>query len=388
MMKPNPGGYIRPKDVIGRDRVLKQIFRILERQSLVLTAERRMGKTCILKKMKAEAPATHLIVYHDLEGIKTPLEFSKLVFKDVEQFLSAKKRLTTKGRQVYEKLEGLEVKGLGKLPATAPQPWKELLTETIKDLQEHQDKPVIFLWDELPLMIQKIIQTDRESATELLDMLRYLRQMNSQIRMIYTGSIGLHNILSGLKESGYSNEPINDMYIFDLSPLSDKDADDLVLQLAEGEDIQLTSKEEMARKIAKAVDNIPYYIHHVMDHAFDLEEALDETGLNTIILRGLTQARDAWDMRHYHDRISDYYKPEQQITARYLLDIFSLSDHALSLNDLVNQLSAKTEKTDEEEVRVVLRLLLQDHYIYQDLDGKYCFQYTLIQKWWKLYRGP
>ena len=68
-MRANPGGYIPPQEVIGRNRLIAQLWRILARQSLVLTAERRMGKTSILRKMAAEAPADRLVVFHELERI-------------------------------------------------------------------------------------------------------------------------------------------------------------------------------------------------------------------------------------------------------------------------------------------------------------------------------
>ena len=73
-MKANPGGYIPPEDVIGRDELIQRLWRILERQSLVLCSERRMGKTSIIKKMIAEAPKDKFLpIYRDLEGVKTPL---------------------------------------------------------------------------------------------------------------------------------------------------------------------------------------------------------------------------------------------------------------------------------------------------------------------------
>ena len=71
-MKANPGGYIPPQEVIGRDQLIERLWRILARQSLVLTAERRTGKTSILRKMEAEPPADMLVVFHELENINTP----------------------------------------------------------------------------------------------------------------------------------------------------------------------------------------------------------------------------------------------------------------------------------------------------------------------------
>lgn len=46
-MKANPGGEIAPSEVIGRDDITRRLWRVLERQSLILSAERRMGKTRI-----------------------------------------------------------------------------------------------------------------------------------------------------------------------------------------------------------------------------------------------------------------------------------------------------------------------------------------------------
>ena len=88
-MKANPGGLISPSDVIGRDKLIASLWRTLEQQSLVLCAERRMGKTCIIKKMLAEAPLDKLLpVYRDLERLHTPFEFAEMIFDDVKQYLT------------------------------------------------------------------------------------------------------------------------------------------------------------------------------------------------------------------------------------------------------------------------------------------------------------
>ncbi len=42
-MKANPGGQVAPSDVVGRDSLISNFWDIIERQSLVLSAERRMG---------------------------------------------------------------------------------------------------------------------------------------------------------------------------------------------------------------------------------------------------------------------------------------------------------------------------------------------------------
>jgi hypothetical protein len=39
-----------------------------------------------------------------------------------------------------------------------------------------------------------------ESAMELLDTLRSIRQMYPAVRMVYTGSIGLHHVIGSLRK--------------------------------------------------------------------------------------------------------------------------------------------------------------------------------------------
>lgn len=62
-MKINPGGNLAPDDVVGREQLIEQLWSTLNTQSVILSAERRTGKTSILKKMKAGCPAGILAIY-------------------------------------------------------------------------------------------------------------------------------------------------------------------------------------------------------------------------------------------------------------------------------------------------------------------------------------
>ena len=104
-----------------------------------------------------------------------------------------------------------------KFPEIASTHWKMLLTKTIEDLVNNQELQIILLWDEMPYMLGNL---GDEAAMEILDTLRSLRQTYPDVRMVFTGSIGLHHIISKLRQVGYSNDPTNDMYPVDISPLS------------------------------------------------------------------------------------------------------------------------------------------------------------------------
>ena len=86
-MRANPGGQIPPDEVVGRDRLIGRLWQILERQSVVLSAERRMGKTCVIQKMRSEVPPRTIAIYRDLEGVRTSAELAESVLEDVHQFL-------------------------------------------------------------------------------------------------------------------------------------------------------------------------------------------------------------------------------------------------------------------------------------------------------------
>ena len=49
-MKANLGGQINIKAVVGRDQLIRQIWDTITQQSVVMTAERRIGKTTIIKR--------------------------------------------------------------------------------------------------------------------------------------------------------------------------------------------------------------------------------------------------------------------------------------------------------------------------------------------------
>lgn len=387
-MKTNPGGQIPPSEVIGRDGLIRRLWRVLDRQSLVLSAERRMGKTCVVQKMVAEAPQDKLPIYHDLEGLRTPLEFVETVFHDVEGYLGRLQRTAGRVRQSLAHLTGLEVGGFIKFPDAVAPHWKTLLTKTIEDLVEHQDRTVIFFWDEMPLMLYNIKQQDGEAvAMEVLDTLRSLRQMHGGLRMVFTGSIGLHNVMTTLKRAGYANDPTNDMASEDVPALSPDDAQELARQLLEGEGIQTNDLQETVRAIAATVDCIPFFLHHVVDEIAQLGSTANVATVGEVVDACLTDSFDRWHLRYYRERIDTYYASDEIPFALNLLDVLSLADRPLKFDDLFNLLKSHMKTEDNEMARQILMLLQRDHYIVQQTGGAFRFRFPLIQRSWRLQRG-
>jgi hypothetical protein len=380
-MKANPGGEIAPAEVMGRDKLISDLWEILERQSVILSAERRMGKTSVIKKMRSEATPDKLPIYRDLEDVRSPLEFVNTVFQDVEAYLTRLNRTAKKTRAWLTQLGGAEFSGV-KFPEIAAPHWKALLTETIADLVENQDSTLIFFWDELPYMLRNI---GDESAMELLDTLRSIRLMYPRVRMVYTGSIGLHHVIADLRKEGYTNDPTNDMYPQDVPPLSTKDATTLARKLLAGENIVTPDIQGTAVAIADELNNIPFYIHHLIVKLKLRGGSGDAEVIKEIIADSFDDPMNPWKMEHYHERIESYYDDKQRPYAMNLLDILAVANQPLFFDELFNRLKQKPETQAQEIARKVLTLLQKDYYIKKG-DFGYQFRYPLIQKYWKSLR--
>ena len=368
-MRASPGGQLAPQDVVGRDELIARLWQILETQSVVLSAERRMGKTSIVRKMEADPPDGVIAIYHDLEPIRHPLEFVEVVFHDVEGYLSKKNRLANHARQVLTQLEGAEIKGIVKFPSAVAPHWKSLLAGTMEDLVEQQQgADLVFFWDELPLMLYNIKKDHSEAlASELLDTLRALRQTHPALRMVYTGSIGLHHVLTGLRAGGYVNDPTNDMLHEDVPPLAPDAARSLAENLIAGERLRCADPATVAATIATQVDNIPFFIHHVVRRlTAQVSAAIDPATVADVVNNTLVDPQDAWHLAYYRERLDQYYAAELRPIALGLLDILAAEAAPMPFQQVNNRLLSQMAVHDSEQVRDVLILLQRDHYLVQD----------------------
>ena len=124
-MKANPGGQIDTRDIIGRDELIQILWEIIEHgqdqpegQSVLLTAERRIGKTCVIRKMAAEPREGCLPILADLEKCHSANDFAETVYQDVDQFLKKWKKVARRSREFLQRFAGTELPGGFKLPPT------------------------------------------------------------------------------------------------------------------------------------------------------------------------------------------------------------------------------------------------------------------------------
>lgn len=386
--------------IVGRDTLARQAWQMLAEKSIVLTAERRMGKTYLLYKLWGEAEQQQqawvqgwLCVYQDLSAASSPLEFVQSVFDKAQGLLSVRRKVAEKTRRFLSRFPDLKI-GQLQLPKSATPEWKEILRSIFADLSEQlpQDR-VVFLWDEFPVMLDAIIKQEGGEgiAGDILNLLHTLRSEYPRVRMILTGSVGLHHILNKLRQNGFNNPVNNDMDVLSVTPLAEIDAVDLARSLLESRSIQCQDIATIANAIALKVDNIPYYIDGVIKrfryHPQDLP--IDTDTIDREIQLLLVDADNTLHLAHYLDRIANYYGAVDSELVRSILDIVADEEQSISTKDIIKivQNSSQTP-ISEQMIRNLLKLLEQDHYLAKDsIDLKYKFCYSLIRRYWQCQRG-
>jgi len=386
-MKANAGGNIAPDDIIGRDALISELWSILTNQSLVLSSERRTGKTCILKKMASNAKDGFLPIYRDLELVHSTAEFVEIVVQDLDQHLPLIDRTVVKGRQLKKAFQGFQL-GSVKVPETNTTAIKTILVNVINKAAVHSKRTLVLLWDELPMMLDNIRQNvNEQAAMELLDTLRAVRQQCPQVRMVFTGSIGIHHVLSVLKDSGYTNDSTNDMLNQEVPALEEQYSRQLALGLLAGEHINTTDNEVVSSEIAKASCFIPYFTHHIVTEMRRRGTGISSGTASEIVHGCIRQADDPWHLNHYHDRLKTYYSKLEQPIAESILDVLAAANEPLTTNEVYKLVQSKMNVSDKIVFLKVMRLLELDHYITKAAAGTICFKVELIKEWWQTLRG-
>lgn len=384
----NPGGRLDLNDIVGREKEIARYWRVLARQSLVLGAERRLGKTHIVLKMHGKGRDGFTTIYQDLEAVHGVMELVRTVYRSVDQHLKLAQK--AKGR-VINAWEALLPKKIGatELPEARTQ-WKTLVTQAVRDTLEaiDGDQKVVFVWDELPLMLHNIAKREGASyAIELLDLLRALRVENAErLRFVFTGSIGLHLVLRTLRSAGNANDPTNDMQHETVPPMAEAEAVELAHRLLLGLPFPPTETRDYAKAVAELVEGFPYYIHHTIDQLSLLDHHPSRADLAAAVEKLALSDNDPAHLAYYDQRLTTYYEAAEARLARVVLTALAKQQEPQSFEQVSNLARHVAPETTDEQIENVCLLLRQDHYL--TLDGAseaplYRFRWGVVKRWWR-----
>lgn len=376
------GAPVTGEDFYGRHREVENARRYLnERQSLLLSAPRRIGKSSLAKKLLAEMDAQNWkCIYIDLQGIATKEAFLR---KLIDSFTGAGLMEKT-GQKVREFIdsffssaEGVE---FGKLKIdlnhrAASESMYYRLSETFNFEQD-----TLIVIDELTLFLGKLMNKDGENRDEvefLLNWFRSIRQHeNSNIRWIFCGSVGLRNFTNHYRMS----QAINDLVDFELGELTETEAKGLISELAHSYNLSMTD-EVINQTLDLLQWHIPYFIQLLIDRLISKDE-------NIVTFRNVELAFDELSQSDYFmtwdERLEEYRELEPD--ARLILNNVSTTEEGLPKETLLQIIMKGNDSTDEplmnKNLTKVLEMLEHDGYIMRNGE-KRTFRSPLLCKWWK-----
>ena len=385
-MQINPGGRLQTDDIIGRDREIARYWSVLDRQGLVISAERRIGKTHIILKMRDECRDGYLALYQDLEAVHSIADLIRSIYNAMDPTAGTtpdvKARIAKWSGLLPKRIAGVEM-------PSGDDAWQTLLADAFDDLMRIADgKRVLMLWDEFPLMLHNLQrQQGPGPAIHLLDHLRALRLARADhLCFLFTGSIGLHLVLRSLREAGNANAPVNDMLSLTVPPMARSDTCDLAEALLAETPAVPALIPALATHIADRVGGFPYYIHHVVDQLAQLRRPPDPGDVADAVDRLVYDPHDPADLSYYVNRLSSYYSDADRLLALIVLDVIAGQPSPAPAPTILNLCRHQDPSLSDEQLRRILTVLAEDHYIERRKGAQgtvFDFRWQLVKRWWR-----
>ena len=213
----------------------------------------------------------------------------------------------------------------------------------------------------------------------LLDRLRAARAQFPRVRMVYTGSIGLEEVLSVLRKQGYANDPTNDMAT-EILPLLEIDEATLLADRLLGS-FQLVSP-ALSVHIAQICEGHPFLIQHVADRLRIAPPLRSESGAEAALETLLDETGDPLELSHYIERLEKYFPDPEHGLALEILDTLALRTAPVSFNDLRDAIGLP----DRNALLRVLKVLRRDLYLTRT-GRDWSFSLNFVRRYWMLERA-
>lgn len=370
--------------------------RVCDGVHTLLTAQRRMGKTSLVRELfrRFEARGEFEPVFVDLEAAGNPEDA-------IAEIGTQCRRLDGTWGRVRRAFDGLTARvdevDLADLriklrAAVDPASWSQQ-GDALFTILADSKKPTVLAIDEIPMIVIAMLKGNDSAVTpERLEATRrflsWLRKNGQahrdKVTMILSGSVGLQPIL---QEAGLSAH-VNIFAPLELRPWTEDVARDCLGELAATDGISLpdSAKRMICRLLRCCVP------HHVQQFYFYLYELLQREGRHEAGLADVEQVYQyemlgmcgQVDLNHYDTRLNKVLGPQQYWVARELLTDACAHDGFLndeSIRQFV-RLLRRSHSAPQDAIRNVLRVLEHDGYLARE-SGGYRFVSGLVEDWWR-----
>jgi hypothetical protein len=391
------GNYVEGDRFWDRERDIELLINKLDEGAhILLVAQRRMGKTSLIRETKRRLSDRYLCLFVDLQKAASAedalVEISLALKPYSSQWNKIKGLFANTLENIVEKIEELNLGEIGiKLRAGFTSGnWGEK-GDSLFSILAGSEKPVLLLIDEASLMVNRMLKGDDfritpERKARVDEFMSWLRKNSlahqGKIRIVLSGSIGLELIL---RQAGLS-ATINHFQPFELPPWDETTAIGCLQALAAQYGIQFKNEAEAAM-VKRIGCCIPHHVQMFFSHVYDrcmrrkrMEFYSDE--VNDIYESEMLGIRGHAELTHYEERLKIVLGPEL-----YTLALEILTESATagcltreSLTALQKGYQFK-ERSATEIADEILRVLEHDGYIKAG-EGGYIFESQLLKDWW------
>ncbi len=357
----------------------EKFWRILAKsQHVNIAAPRRIGKTSFMTNLSSKGKQGYKVLYIITESINDNNEFFKKIYKELLTILSASNKFKEAVELIYKRLEIKKISTSGMEFGKSEIDFFEEIKDIMKKTREN-DEHIVLMIDEYSQTIENIILDKGESeAKHFLHQCRELRIDPScigKISFVYTGSVGLENLVASLNES----KSITDIARIEMPALTQDEALQLIEKILnnEGYDFEATDRIYFLKKVRWL---LPYFIQVIMSA---IEEICIENNNKKIDKKVIDSAyRECLNNRSYFEhwlsRLRIMFKGKE----------FNCVKEILNQTSVQNEMSKSeyydvAQKYDIEAIDTIINMLIHDGYIAKTEDQKkYRFNSPLLQEWW------
>lgn len=369
----------RGEDFFKRDILVDRLWEMLESgENILIAAPRRVGKTSLIRYMEDNPLKGYSFLYANTESVNDENEFYRRVLNKLlktEQIKKSQKAIT------FLRKRKSSVKKIGKdgieFGVTEGHNYFEMLREVLRSIDE--DKLVVML-DEFPQTLENIIINGSErSGIKFLHGNRELRQDDDiigSVQFVYTGSIGLENIVGRLNAS----KTINDLARLEVLPLKPDESRKMINSILQSKSYSLSDRviDYILEKIEWL---IPFYIQLIIREIGNLYQDRDLRKVKRttvdLAMERMLQHRNHFE--HWEQRLRSSYNTGEYNFCKAVLNLASENETvgAHEIYDLAVKYSL------EGLYRNLIDSLVYDGYINETEDKKiYRFNSPILREWW------
>ncbi|MDE2925298.1 MAG: ATP-binding protein [Acidobacteriota bacterium] len=389
-MRLSTGRWVSGDDFFDREselRVLKA--RVRDGNHVLLTGQRRMGKTSIARELGRRLEAEGWIfLFTDVEGATCPEDAIADIARAVHPVRAISSRFaTTMKRWLTERLEEISALDFGlKIRAGLNVgSWRRHGGELLQACASH-DKPVLLVIDELPIFLKRMLRHE-DGPRQVDEFLSWLRAELQRVEagslvVIVSGSIGLGPLVTRL---GIPDR-INHLDPIRLGPWDRETSAACFRRLAESSGLRFDEGVPGAVYEALGI-GIPHHVQSFFARLRDFatirgREFLTGEDVSEVYRADLLGPSGQNDLVHYETRLKDGLDdPSYSIAMEILAEASTQRRFSQAARRQLTHIYSVVVADARGRIADVLEVLTHDGYLETGEDG-FRFPSHLLRDWW------